>query len=46
VRARQPGSGDEVGQLAAVDLFQVRDADQDGVVAVPVGRREEDAAGI
>src|SRR4029077_9564764 len=46
VRAGQPGSGDEVGQLAAVDLFQVRDADQDGVVTVPVRRREEDAAGV
>src|SRR5262249_39151738 len=43
---RQPCLLDKVAQLVAVELAEVGDAHEHGRVAVPVRRREVDAAGV
>ncbi len=46
LRSRQPRLDDEVAQLVAVDVLEIRDAQQHGGIAVPVRRREEIAPGV
>ena len=46
LRARQPRLLDEVAQLVAVEPVEVGDAHEHGRVAVPVRRREVDAARV